>query len=404
MQKIFKPKFPHIPRMISYKGVLPDTFWGKFPVNLVQPAKAGISIIELDKLVHELGCRDWARLERLRRYITEGADIGCKGMFRASTQCGNAPSSYQSGPEVSDAVACWVTEGYAYGPVEECEVPAGAKINGIMVRKKPNGSARIILNLSAPVGLSVNEGITAEEFPAVMSSTSAWLCVLNRAGRGAWMSKTDWASAYKQVTVRPEDTDLQWFEWGGRFFKELCLIFGSASSAGIFDDAAKIVLDLVCRKAKFDCRMVCQHLDDICAAAGAGSTELHKFDEVFMAVAGQLGVKLAPRDDPDKTFAPSKRGTIFGVVYDTEEWVWSIPEERLSRMLIAIEEAMVADNLTDKQMQSLAGKLINVRPLVPTGKFNMDHIMRALADSSTNKKSCLKTSGAATVAVLGANS
>ena len=38
--------------------------------------------------------------------------------------------------------------------------------------------------------------------------------------------------------------------------------------------------------------------------------------------------------------------------------------------------------LEAKQVQSLAGKLINVRPLIPAGKFNIDKIMQMLADSS----------------------
>ena len=35
-------------------------------------------------------------------------------------------------------------------------------------------------------------------------------------------------------------------------------------------------------------------------------------------------------------------------------------------------------------MQSLAGKLINVKPLMPAAKFTLHHIMRALADSHIN--------------------
>jgi hypothetical protein len=104
-----------------------------------------------------------------------------------------------------------------------------------------------------------------------MSSTSAWLKVLNNAGRGCLITKTDWAAAYKHICVRQEDLNLQWFSWAGKYFMELCLIFGSASSAGIFDDVAKLVLDLVCRRANFPRNMVCQHLDDVCAATAAGS-------------------------------------------------------------------------------------------------------------------------------------
>ena len=354
-------------------------------MNYVQPAPAGLSEHALQMLVAAHGCSDNNRLVRVLEYIRIGADIGCRGIQRASTHCGNAPSSYESGPEVSDAIASWLVEGYAYGPVEEQDLPAGAKVNGIMVRKKPNGSARIILNLSAPKGMSVNDGIDAKDFPAVMSSTAAWLRVLNIAGKGAWMAKTDWASAYKQITVRDEDTDLQWFEWGGKFFKELCLIFGSASSAGIFDNTAKLVLELVCRRAKFNQNMVCQHLDDICAAS-ADYKELKYFDDTFIETAALLHVKLAPRDDPEKSFGPSKQGTIFGITYDTEEWVWSIPDQRLERMLYSIDTAVQADSLSAKEMQSLAGKLINVKPLVPSGKFNMDHIMRALAVSGIESR------------------
>ena len=173
-----------------------------------------------------------------------------------------------------------------------------------MVREKPDSSVRIILNLSAPKGQSVNDGIDAEKFPAVMSSTEAWLTVLNKAGKNCWIAKIDFADAYKHVAVHEEDTDLQWFEWGGRFFKELCLIFGSASSAGIFDDLAKVVLDLVCRCTKFPANMVCQHLDDMCAAA-RDKGALDNFDKGFTDIAKLVGVKLAPREDPEKSFGPA---------------------------------------------------------------------------------------------------
>ena len=48
---------------------------------------------------------------------------------------------------------------YAAGPYEFEEIPADAKISGLLVKLKPNGEARLILNLSAPKGSSVNEGI-----------------------------------------------------------------------------------------------------------------------------------------------------------------------------------------------------------------------------------------------------
>jgi hypothetical protein len=184
------------------------------------------------------------------------------------------------------------------------------------------------------------------------------------------------------MPVASEDTDLQWFEWGGRYFKELCLIFGASSSAGIFDATAKVILGIVCVLAQFPRDMVCQHLDDICAAAPAGSAALDKFDSVFQHVAQQVGVKLASRSHPDKSFAPCKKGVVFGVEYDTDNWTWSIPYDKRTRLVISIKETMSAEFVTARQAKSLVGKLVHVKALFPAGKFNIGHIMRlAITDA-----------------------
>ena len=181
-KKSFKPRFPQIKRLESYEGDPGQEFWSNFPSNLSEEVKAEFSHSRLRELAAELGSKNMNRIDRVAGNLENGADIGCRGVYRAATFSKNAASAYESGPEVSDAIAGWIVDGYAYGPVDEVEVPAGAKVSGIMVRKKPNGAARVILNLSAPKGMSVNDGIDGEEFPAVMSSTGAWLKVLNKIG------------------------------------------------------------------------------------------------------------------------------------------------------------------------------------------------------------------------------
>ena len=99
-------------------------------------------------------------------------------------------------------------------------------------------------------------------------------------------------------------------------FKELCLIFGGVSSAGIFDRLAKVVLFIVLKQAKFRPDMVCQHLDDCCAAAPYLSQDLERYDSTFSKVASLLGVKLAPRDDPEKSFGPAQSGVISSLRHD----------------------------------------------------------------------------------------
>jgi len=382
--KQFKPKFPQIPALTDYRKPAPPEFWAQFPSNYKCPAKSAMSGKQLKRWVDALGCDDEAGLARVFNYIENGADIGCRGTAREPSRSSNAAGAFAAGAQVTDAVAEWTHKGYAFGPVDAEAVPRSAKVSGIMVRPKPNGSVRVILNLSAPKGQSVNDGIDKTEFPAKMSSTAAWLEVLDQAGRGCWITKTDWAAAYKQVCVRQEDTDLQWFSWGGKFFKELCLIFGGISSAGIYNDAAKLVADLVRRRAAFPWKMTCQHLDDHVAAAPAGSDAVHRLDAAFKEIAESIGVELAPRDDPEKSFAPCTAGVVFGVFYNTVAWTWAIPEEKLARTCKLLETGMACGQLAAKDMRSLAGKLIHVKPLVPSGRFNMDKIMRTYKEAANS--------------------
>lgn len=286
---------------------------------------------------------------------------------------------------MTDAVASWVTKGFVRGPVNLDQVPEEAKVNGIMCRPKPDGSVRIILNMSAPAGRSVNDGIDISRFPAKMSSTTKWLAVLEKAGRGCYIMKIDWSDAYKHIPVRAEDLNLQWFEWLGKAFQELCLIFGTASSVGLYDQVAKLVLEIVLAISKFPHDWVCQHLDDVCAAAPAGSEALQAFGNIYRKVAEQVGVKLAPTTDPDKAFSACKRGTVLGVYYDTESWTWQIPSEKLARLVTAIKAAMEEGHVTQQEMWSLCGKIIHYAPLIPEGRFNLDQLIKANSESKEKK-------------------
>ena len=335
----------------------------------------------LEELALLNGFADRKLLVKICDDLRSGANIGCTGPFRQGSHSTNASSSLKYGEQVSDAIGDWIVKGYAYGPVDRAELPANAKVNGIMCRPKPNGAVRIILNLSAPIGSSVNEGIDEKEFPAVMSSTTKWLRVLTKAGRDCQFCKVDWSDAYKHVTVRLEDLDLQWFQWLGKYFCELCLIFGSKSSVGLYDRLAKLVLFIVCRESGMPLSMVCQHLDDCVAASSKDSHLLEGFDTTFSRVAHELGIRLAPRDNAEKTFGPSTAGVVFGVHYDSVSWTWAIPNEKLSRLLHMIQSALRSRMITQGDLMSLSGKITNVRPLVPQGKFHVDHILMSAAHS-----------------------
>lgn len=374
--KEFKPKHC-IPKLEDYRIPPKDEFWELFPSNKEQAAVSLVNGDVLKKLALESGFEDLELLETVCEDLRWGADIGCRGTYRQPSRATNAPSAYEDGEKVTDAIADWIIKGFAYGPVDQSEVPGNAKFSGIMTKAKPNGSVRIILNLSSPAGQAVNDGIDSKEFPTEMSSTTLWLRALNKAGKECLICKIDWADAYKHIAVREEDTDLQWFTWLGKCFKELCLIFGGRSSAGIFDRVAKIVLYIVIKRSGIDKDFIIQHLDDCCGAAPKGTDWLYKFDHCFAEVAAELGVKLAPRDDPDKSFGPQTFGTVLGLQYDTVAWTWGLSQEKLLRILHQIDSVISQKEVRQDLIWSLVGRILNIKPLVPLGRFNVDKLLKA---------------------------
>ena len=374
-KKIFCPKNA-LGHVSDYRGLASPEFWASFPVNRVRIGTPLIDVQKLRMLVGATGYQNVA-LEQVFLDLEVGASIGCTGVGRSPSVSNNAPSAFEYPGQVTDAIATWVKKGFVFGPVDAEAVPGSAKVNGIMCRPKPSGAVRIILNMSAPEGMSVNDGINLQMFPAVMSSTSKWLAVLNRAGRDCQIMKLDWADAYKHFHVVGSDVDLQWFSWLGRYFAELCLIFGTSSSVGIYDRGAKVVLGLVLHISKFPSNMVCQYLDDVCAAAPSGCSSLSRFESVYRSVADQIGVQLAPTDDPDKAFSPCTAGTVLGVAYDTVAWTWSIPPEKLGRLCGEIRTALAASHIRQSEVWSVVGRILHYCPLVPTGQFNINHLIKA---------------------------
>ena len=397
--KEFKPKMG-LPKLADYRKVPPATFWNAWPKRTFEQAalaKSWVSSSKLKELAVGYGYTDWARLERVVQRLDQGADIGCKGRARLPTVSSNAKSAHIYGDRVADSLAKLIMDGLVVGPLDEEEIPwDDITVSAIMVRLKPNGNARIIVNLSAPDNEmgpgSVNCGINVEEFPAKMSSTTKFVESLFRVGRNALITKSDWNSAYKHQFTRVEDLKLQFVKFLGKYFCELALVFGAISSPGIYDDLAKIVLAIALLKSGMSPLLVSQHLDDVVAVGPNNTSAIWDFDRAYREVCQYVGVSLADRSDKDKSFAPSHEGMVLGVWYDTKDFTWSIRNDKLSRILADIRGAIDGE-ITLGQMMSIRGKILNVGMLVPGGKFRLGYvIMAANAPPSADKSTVLHLS------------
>jgi hypothetical protein len=97
-KKAFSPK-DDLPKLASYKGKANKEFWAGLPTRKVAQAPG---LVDYSALVHareRWGCSDKDRFETVCADLLRGADIGCKGAFRAGSVSRNARAVTSSGTE-----------------------------------------------------------------------------------------------------------------------------------------------------------------------------------------------------------------------------------------------------------------------------------------------------------------
>ena len=259
-----------IPILESNSECPPDEWWDTFPKLTWEEGrriKSPINATAFFRLTNRINYPDMATVIEIVKDIKQGCDVGCRGINLCPSTSYNAPSTYQHGAQVTDSIVDGMKKKIMIGPMEKKEIPLESiKVSGMMAKLKPDNSARIILNLSKGFPYSVNEGIENDKFEVYMSSTVCWLRALHMAGQGCFMTKLDWKAAYKYLRVQESDVRLQFFKWMGKYFAELCLIFGSISSVGLYDRLARVVLHIVLYYTSILRRQVARHLDDVVAA------------------------------------------------------------------------------------------------------------------------------------------
>lgn len=395
----FGPKHK-LPKLDDYsKRFFPASFWSKWTkrtLDMVLPGSSWISSAALRDLAARADFPHATMLDRVCHRLDNGANIGCEGRGRLPTRGKNPTSVFEFGDRISDTLQTWVCEGIAAGPLREEELSSLGpySINPIGGKLKPNGKIRVIVDASSPHDTdewtpgwmwspafpgSVNSSIDPAQFPTKMSSVSRFVRALWRCGRGALVDKLDYTSAYKHQHVREEDLGLQVVQWGDRLFVDLKLMFGSRSSPGIFDELAKVFLWCCMRLAGMPVYAVEQHIDDVLGIGLPGEESLvWKFHKIYKEEAKKVGIVLDESVNAEKQQNPTETVTALGVYFDTIDWTWGFKPDKLGRILHTLNMVKASVVMSHKEMESITGKLGDVKFLVPGGKYNLLYFLEAV--------------------------
>ena len=156
-------------------------------------------------------------------------------------------------------------------------------------------------------------------------------------------------------------------------------MFGTKSSPGIYDDLAKCFLFAVIAMTEgITIDDVEQHLDDVLAVGLPGiEGPVYDFFRNYREEAVKVGIVLDSSGNTDKVQPPGTRVTALGVEFDTEAWTWRYKADKLARLLHQLYDIEQGKEQEFAQIQSVAGKLIDVRFLVRGARYNVLFFLQA---------------------------
>ena len=231
---------------------------------------------------------------------------------------------------------------------------------------KHDGGWRRIHHLSHPRGESVNDHIPDGAGKLRYTRFQEVLQLVTRAGRHCIILKRDIKDVFRNIPVTPQHQWLLNFSWGGKFYKETCLLFGLATAPFIFNLFAEALHWII---ASFLQWVLCHYLDDFVDIFIAGEATQEKMmaeKKAYVQLTDLLGV---PRND-----SKDAQGTaviVFGIEIDTSCFIARLSKEKLEKATRVIAKVLSQKSVSFIDMQSLVGFLSFCSQAVRLGRMFM---------------------------------
>ena len=185
-----------------------------------------------EHLEHKLtGYPDLNRVNYLLSGFKQGFQIGYEGLdFLPITN--NLTSARDNSEQVTAAIIKKLERGHTAGsfihpPFENF------RCSPLDAVSKQEGTHHLIIDLSSPNGLSINDFISKEDYSVKFFKFGGVVPMIKSLGRSALMAKLDVKHAFRLCPVSPVDGHLLGTHWEGFYFIELILPFGLCSSVFI---------------------------------------------------------------------------------------------------------------------------------------------------------------------------
>ena len=242
--------------------------------------------------------------------------------------------------------------GAVMGPYDKIPFAHNIGISPLSTRpKKESQECRVILDLSFPIGTSVNDGILKDSYLGMAATikfpkTDHFALRIFQLGPGCYMFKVDLSRYFRQIPLDPGDYSLIGYVIDGQLYFDKVLPMGMRSAPYI----AQRITDAIAyihRSLKF---FLLNYVDDF-----VGAEHYKMIWEAYHALNHLLRV-LGVETSKDKIVPPTTRLEFLGITFDSITMTMEISQEKLKDILQELNSWLLKTSATRREVESIIGK------------------------------------------------
>lgn len=239
-----------------------------------------------------------------------------------------------------------ITELISVGSIVECPLPPTV-VNPLSVAVQSNGKKRLILDVRYPNSILKKFKVKFEGVPETLTTLTDY--------PQNFLFSFDIKSGYHHIDIFPDDQQFLGFSWAHRwvikYFKFTVLPFGLATGPYIF---TKFMRPLV-KHWRAAAQKIVVYLDD---GMGVSHSFLSCLNDARRVWSDLISSGFVPSDQKC-IWLPTQRLTWLGLHWDLKAKTLSVPQKKIQKMSVSINETLASRIVKARQLASVTGLIVS---------------------------------------------
>ena len=258
-----------------------------------------------------------------------------------------------------------ISKGAVIGPFTHIPFRHKVGISPISTRPKKNSTERrIIVDLSFPPGVAVNDGMIKDNYLGMtvkltFPRVDDLALRIYTLGKSAMMFKIDLSRYFRQLPLDPGDYSLIGYVINDELYFDKVLPMGMRTAPYVAQRVTNAIRHIHEQLEYY----LLNYVDDF-----LGAEEKARIWAAFhhlTTLLEQLGVETAP----DKIVPPTTRIEFLGITLDSQTMTMEVPEDKLKEIKAELQTWLYRTEATRRDVESLIGKLQFLAKCVKAGRI-----------------------------------